>query len=124
MRTLERNKRKLHYCLLTGKTAILDEWGNETGEYTPVYSEAVEMWANISAATGADQVEQFGGFLSYDKVIVTDDLACPIDEYAVLFIDKAPSYGTDGAPLYDYVVRRVAKSLNSVSIAVSKVVVS
>ena len=69
-------------------------------------------------------VEQFGNFISYDKVIVTDDLTCPIDENTVLFIDKSPEYDDDGNPLYDYIVKRVARSLNSISYAVSKVTVS
>ena len=42
----------------------------------------------------------------------------------MLFIDKKPQYDEDGKPLYDYQVRRVAKSLNSISYAVSKVTVS
>ena len=81
------------------------------------------MLANISPASGAAQVEQFGQFVSYDKVIVTDDMSCPISEDTVLFVDKEPEYGGE-KPLYDYVVKRVAKSLNSISIAISKVNVS
>ena len=61
-----------------------------------VYKPAVAMNANISAATGSAQVEQFGNFAGYDKVIVTDDLSCPIDENTVLFIDKEPQYDKDG----------------------------
>ena len=83
---------------------------------------------------------------NYDKVIVTRDMDCPIDENSVLFIDKDVEYGeavtidyvpretvlgddeanpvTVEVPLYDYIVRRVAKSLNSISIAVRKVDVS
>ena len=57
-------------------------------------------------------------------MIVTDDLLCPIDENTVLFIDKEPGYTEDGTPLYDYIVKRVARSLNSISYAVSKVSVS
>ena len=57
-------------------------------------------------------------------MIVTDDLSCPIDENTVLFIDKEPEYDDNGNPLYDYIVKRVAKSLNSISYAVSKVTVS
>ena len=48
---------------------------------------------------------------------------CPIAEDTVLFVDKNPEY-KDGKPLYDYIVKRVAKSLNSISIAISKVNVS
>lgn len=123
MRTLKRNRRKLWYCTYTGDNEELyDEWGNATGEYNPIYNTEVAMYANISPASGYAQTEQFGNLESYDKVIVTDWMDCPIDENSVLFIDKEPEHdmSTD-TPLYDYTVRRVAKSLNSVSIAVQKV---
>lgn len=124
MKTMERNKRCFWYLLFDRKVAITDEWGNESGEHIVLYKDAVKMNANVSAATGASQVEQFGSFISYDKVIVVDDPSCPIDENTVLFIDKEPEYAEDGTPMYDYIVKRVAKSLNSISIAVSKVMVS
>lgn len=125
MRTMERNKQSFFYLLYDRKEPVTDEGGNETGEETVVYKPAVSFRANVSAATGASQVEQFGSLTGYDKVIVTDDMTCPIDENSVLFLDKRPEYGEeDGQPLYDYMVRRVAKSLNSISIAVTKVSVS
>ena len=124
MKTLNRNKRSFYYCLFSDTEAIEDEYGNETGEPRVVYGEPVKMLANISQATGQSNTEQFGNLENYDKVLVTDDLNCPIDENSVLFIDKEPEYSLDGDPMYDYTVRRVAKSLNSVSIAVRKVNVS
>lgn len=124
MKTMERNKQMFFYLLYDRKEPVKDGDGNETGEETVVYKKAVSARANVSAATGASQVEQFGSLTGYDKVIVTDDLSCPIDENSVLFLDKEPEYGEDGKPLYDYMVKRVAKSLNSVSIAVTKVSVS
>lgn len=123
-----------------------DSEGRLVGERRPVYGNAIEMWANISPASGSAQTEQFGNLDSYDKVIVACDMNCPIDENTVLFIDSVPSYavvtdysytpsdtvlGNDDVsevtyrvPKYDYIVRRVAKSLNSISIAVRKVEVS
>lgn len=124
MKTLKRNQTSFWYLLYDRKEPIRDEYGNESGETKVVYQAAVAAQANISAATGSAQVEQFGNFAGYDKVIVTDDLPCPIDENTVLFIDKEPEYSEDGTPLYDYIVKRVARSLNSVSYAVSKVSVS
>lgn len=122
MRALKRNKRKFWYCLYQDAEEIYDEYGNATGEYVPSYSEAQEMYANVSPASGYAQTEQFGNLDSYDKVIVTDWVDCPIDENSVLFIDKEPEHdASHGLPLYDYTVRRVAKSLNSISIAVQKV---
>ena len=124
MKTMERNKVSFWYLLYDRKEPIKDEYGNESGEYQIYYKPAVQMKGNVSAATGSAQVEQFGNFISYDNVIVTDDLACLIDENTVLFLDKKPVYDEDGTPLYDYIVKRVAKSLNSISYAVSKVTVS
>lgn len=124
MKTLERNKTSFWYCLYDSKKPVSDEYGNETGEAIITYKDPVQMKANISAATGAAQVEQFGSFSGYDKVIVTDDIDCPIDENTVLFVDKDAEYDSDGNPLFDYIVRRVAKSLNSVSYAISRVEVS
>lgn len=124
MKTLKRNQTSFWYLLYDRKEPIKDEYGNESGETKVVYQAAVAAQANISAATGSAQVEQFGNYAGYDKVIVTDDLSCPIDENSVLFIDKEPEYDEDGTPLYDYIVKRVARSLNSVSYAVSKVSVS
>lgn len=139
MRTLKRNQRPLYYCLYNQKIPILDEYGNDSGEYIVTYHPPVKMMANISQATGQSNTEQFGNLENYDKVIVTDDMNCPIDENSVLFIDSEPHY-TDAlthlptaittvdetvpVPMYDYTVRRVAKSLNSISIAVRKVNVS
>lgn len=124
MKVMERNKRTFWYCLYDRKKPIIDEAGNETGEEQIVYKPAQSLGANISAASGFSQVEQFGNLAGYDKVIVLDDTSCLIDENTVLFIDKEPEYDDDGKPLYDYMVKRVAKSLNSVSIAATKVSVS
>lgn len=121
---MERNKSTFYYLLYDEKVPVYDADGYETGEQTVSYSEAVSMQANISAATGQSQVEQFGNLENYDKVIVTDDMTCPINENTVLFVDKEPTYDSEGKPAYDYTVRRVAKSLNSISIAIRKVNVS
>ena len=60
--------------------------------------------------------EQFGNLENYDKVIVTSDMSCPIDEDTVLWIDE-----TDTSQPYDYIVKRVSRSKNGISIAVAKV---
>lgn len=124
MRCLHRNKRKFYYALFKEKVAIQDEYGNDSGEYRVVYQTPVEMKANVSAATGEAQVEQFGNSLLYDKVIITDELDCPVDEHSVLCIDSPPSYDEDGNLIFDYIVKKVAKSINTISFAVSKVEVS
>lgn len=123
MKIMERNKQTFWFCQFLGAAPIEDENGYETGPQT-LYSEAESFRANVSAASGAVQLQQFGNFTEYDKVIVTGDTTCPIGEETVLFLDKEPEYDEDGKPLYDYIVKRVARSLNAVSIAVAKVSVS
>lgn len=122
-RIAEQYKSTFWYLLYDGNEPVCDEYGNEVGTKTS-YRAAVAMRANVSAAAGAAQVEQFGNLQSYDRVILTDDLSCPIDETTVLFVDKEPEYDADGRPLYDYIVKRVARSKNLISYAVSKVSVS
>lgn len=121
MRTLERNKTSFYYALYLGKEENIDADGNATGTYTILYSNPVECKGNISASSGSVQVEQFGNDLQYDKVIVLDDVNVPIDENSVLWVDKEVEHDKYGNPVFDYVVKKVARSLNSVSFAISKV---
>ena len=123
MKLMKRNLQPVHYCLYADRIPILDDDGYETGETKVGYGEPVKLMCNVSPATGYAQVNMFGNLESYDKVLITDNMNCPIDENTVLFIDKAPEF-KDGKPIYDYTVRCVAKSMNTISYAVSKVKVS
>ncbi len=140
-----RNDSYFYYCQYDPTTTyrIIDENGNETGETVPSYGEPQQYWANVSPAAGAAQFEQFGSMGNYDKVIVTRDMECPINEQSVLFIDKEPEYieihthkyeeGGSASedeelvdvtyllPKYDYLVKRVAKGLDAIAIQVRKV---
>lgn len=120
MRTLQRNKRAFYYALYKSQVMNKDEYGNEDGTPVISYDTPVRMMANISSASGNSQIEQFGTSVQYDKVIVTDDMSCPIDENTILYVDVIP--GETAA--HDYIVKRVAKSLNSIAYAISKVNVS
>lgn len=124
MRCMERNKQCFYFALFDRKEDVTDENGNLTGEHRVIYYPPVCLRANISAATGEAQTEQFGTDVDYDRVIVVDDVCCPIDEYTFLCIDIPPDYDKEGNLIYDYIVTKVARSLNSVSYAVSKVKVS
>ena len=123
MRCMARNKRKFYYASYIGETEITDEYGNSTGEYKLDYTNPKKMFGNVSAAQGEIQSRQFGESESYDKVIVLDDINTPIDEYSILWVDTLPHLNEDGSTdtPHDYVVKGLAKSLNSISIAISKV---
>lgn len=134
MRCLLRNMRDFYFAVYTGKNEIEDEYGNKTGEYEVVYSNPTKCKGNISAAQGEVQSRQFGDSESYDKVIVLDDVDIPLDEYSILWVDTSPLIDMTGALVlsedgevvtpHDYIVKKVARSLNGVSIAISKVQVN
>lgn len=134
MKCMQRNKSSFFYALYEGKEEIEDDYGNATGEYAVKYGNPTHYSANISAAKGETSTRQFGESEDYDKIIVFDNEAPLIDEYSVLWVDTKPSLNEDGSLVkddngntvtpYDYIVKKVAKSLNVVSIAISKVNVS
>ena len=124
MRCLERNKVSFWYCPFVRKEPVVDEKGRKTGEQRVIYDAAVPVNANVSSAMGEAQEQVFGNLEAYDKVIVIEKPDFPMDENSVLFVDKAPAYAKDGQPLFDYVVKQVARSLNTVSYAITKAVVS
>lgn len=134
MKCMDRNKSPFFYALYEGKEEIEDDYGNATGEYALKYGNPIGSSANISAAKGETSTRQFGESEDYDRVIVFDNNAPPIDEYSVLWVDTEPQINEDGSlavdeggnviTSHDYIVKKVARSLNNISIAISKVNVS
>lgn len=151
MRLNNRNKQEFWYALYAGTEEGYDEYGNQISTYA-VYGAPVKAVGNISPAKGMVTARQFGDDDQYDKVLVVEDQNTPIDENTVLWIEKNP-YGfelateldnqivtdryanivavspesSDGPVPWDYVVRRVARSLpmfGCTVIAISKVSVS
>lgn len=126
MRTLTRNKIRIYYANYRDRLPLKDEYGNLTGEYKVTYGNPVAVMANVSAARGESTTRQFGDDVRYDRIIVLDDPTFPITETSILWIDTHPEIATDGTTKtpHDYIVKQVAPSLNSVSIAVSSVSVT
>lgn len=115
MRALERNKRTVYYALYLGKQPIFDENGYDTGESKPEYTEPAALRIHVSPSAGESATRQFGEVVDYDRTLVTCDLQLPVDEKTVFWIDSL-----DTSKPYDYVVKKVARSLNSLLIAVKK----
>lgn len=129
MRSLNRNKQRIYYSLYSSKTPILDEYGNQTGEYETTYATPVALDINVSAARGTSDVEQFGINLNYTKSMVTNDLTCPIDETSRLWVNKYPFVLDDNNNVvsitpHNYAVVSVAKSINSITYAIKEVSVT
>lgn len=136
MRMNNRNKQAFWYALYAGTEPGYDDEGYENGA-SAVYAKPVKCLGNISPEKGSVIARQFGDDDQYDKVIAVEDRDTPIDEYAVLWIDKMPELEEDGALKVnadgeivtpcDYIVRRVGRGLpvfGGALIAVSKVSVS
>ena len=141
MRTLQRNKRPAWFCLFLGVSEVVDADGNYTGEYDAEYAPPQKVMVNISPATGKDAIEVFGTDEMYDKMIVVDwsenvvfspndydGLADDdgrlfgvgmIDNNTVWFIDHAPT--DDSLTKHDYIIKKIAKSINNICIAVQKI---
>lgn len=117
MRLLDRNKRTIKYALCqNGGSMLIDDDGNYTGERQLQYASPVEVRCNVGSASGSSLIEQFGVNVDYDRTIQLEGTGLGITETTVLWIDDI----SPDKP-YDYIVKRVAESLNHTTLAVKKV---
>ena len=119
MQTADINKKKIYFALLSGSTDIVDADGYKTGEKMKVYGLPIVMYANVSPSSGMADMMPFGVDLDYDRTMVTGDINCPIDEQSILWIGKKPSEGE-----HNFIVRKVARSINSITYALKEVKLS
>ena len=115
MHTLARNRRTFYYATYLGKQKEYDEDGNYTGQNTVSYSTPTEAKMNISPSLGRAELESFGITSGYTHTIVTDDMACPMDEYTIIW------YGVEPTEKHNYVVVRKAVALNHIIYALQEV---
>ena len=123
MRCLRRNKQPIWYAAYVKGETAYDIYGNQTGGRDITYSKPVATAANVSSAKDTAVIAVFGTDLNYDRVLCME--SAPFDENAYLWIDVPPVIKRDGTTDTppDYIVKRIAKSLNSVLVAVTKVAV-
>ena len=115
MRGLVRNMKPISYSLYLGEREIIDFNGNRTGEYTASYSDPVTVKMNISPAKGTADWNPFGIDTPYTLAAMTFDTKLPISETSIVWVDK------DANEPHNYVVTRVAKSLNNIVYALLEV---
>lgn len=116
MRSAVINKQTIYYALYTGITDAVDSDGFLTGEKVKTYAEPVEFRINVSPSKGYAKVEPFGIETSYDRVMNTCDLTCPINEETLVWVDKTPQDGP-----HNYRVTRVAPGLKNIVYAIQGV---
>ena len=123
MRCMRRNMREFYYATFERTEETTDEYGNKTGEYEVIYSKPKKYKGNVSTAQGEMQTRQFGDSESYDRTIAVGKKDVPFDEHSILWVDTLPIIESDGTTEtpYDYLVKEVARGLDSTIIAISKV---
>lgn len=119
MRDLKRNTQRVYFKLYLGDQEIIDQYGNATGSYVPVYSDLMKADLVVSPNKGAAETEQFGSLLDYDRTMTTANTSVMIDENSVLWVDGADTEGP-----WNYEVKRRAPWKNSIQFAISQVTVS
>lgn len=119
MRSLLRNQQPVFFKLYEGEDEIVDEYGNPTGSFLPVYSSLKSAMLCVSPNKGNSEVQQFGSLEDYDRTMTTADTKVAIDENSVLWVDGANTEGP-----YNYIVKRRAPWKNSVQFAIQQVKVS
>lgn len=123
MRSLERNKINLWYALYSDKIPVVDEYGNEVGQYTNGYLNPVKTRQRVSPNKGNSTEEAFGIMADYDRVIVTTD-NLPLTEASILWINVVPEIDEDGSTTtpHDFKVVKVAPDINVRQYAIKRVV--
>lgn len=111
---LRRNLQTVWYRLCEGDEVVRDADGLIEGTQTS-YGDPVAIEVSIAPVEGTTVAQAFGYDEQYDRVLLTDDMSCPINEETVMFIDTEPLY-EDGVLVntYDYVVKKVAPNLNHI----------
>lgn len=126
MRSMTRNRRTFYEASLNSVTMGQDKDGNYTEEvYT--YSNPKKREGVITAANGEAVTQLFGTDERYDKVITLNLGEDYLAIGSVLWVDTMPDIDEDTGKTdtpYDYIVVKVANSLNFVSVAIRKVDVS
>lgn len=138
MRSLRKNTQPLHYATYSEGIKVYQRDENGNIEYVEVegslepielgavagYNEPVLFDANISSGKGAAQEEVFGTGIDFTRTISTSNMACPIDELSLIWIDNKVEYNADGTVNPDSADYKVAaypaKSLNNIVIAIKK----
>lgn len=118
LRNLKRNTKKLWYSNYTENVPILDENGDETGDYDNGYSSTEFFYATLSASRGNAYADMFGTNLDYTRTASTVE-NLPIKEESIVWTSE-PILNADGTvdkESADYTVAGIADGINGLVIA-------
>ena len=118
LRNLKKNTKKLWYSNYGKGNPILDENGDETGDYDSGYSSPVCFFATLSASKGSAYADVFGTNLDYTRSFSTVK-KLSITEESLIWISE-PILNADGTvdkESADYTVAGIADGLNELVVA-------
>lgn len=113
MRDLKINQQTVYYSLCV-PNSVEDENGNLADSYT----EPVKGRFNVSPAKGEASMQPFGRNVDYDCEMTTHNKDIEINEFSRLWI------GVETDKSYNFIVKKVAKSINCIRYAIKQVNVS
>lgn len=116
MRTVKRNKRPVAYAFYEGVTALTDDDGLYTGEYSVSYTTPVKTLMNVSGGRGQADIALFGLTQTFARTATTEDLQTPFNTQTVFWVENDP----DTEP-FDYRVVAVSRTINQVVLALAEV---
>ena len=124
MRTLKKNKQKMHYALRDKTVPIYeiytDEDGNEyqidTGERKTVYSDAVQFFGNITMSGGEAEAREFGlNLADYEAILVVAKNTLPLTETSLIWLNSEPKKDAENYTdefSADFRIVKISPSLN------------
>lgn len=115
MRDLKKNKQLIYYSNLVSESESVDSNGNKTGEMTKTYGTINSYYINVKEVSGEITNKPYGRDSDYNTQLFTCDMSCPIDMNSRLWI------GISSSESSNYVVTKIAKSLNSIVYSVKEV---
>lgn len=118
MRNCKKNETKLWYSNYGKGNPILDENGDETGDYDSGYSSPVCFFATLSASKGSAYADVFGTNLDYTRSFSTVK-KLPITEESLIWKSE-PVMNADGTvdkESADYTVAGIADGLTELVVA-------
>lgn len=115
MQLLKRNQQLIQYKNYDDSMSMTtDSDGFYTGEHDEVYSVLKSVMGYVTPSKGEATEQMFGKELDYDKILYVDK-SCDIDEFSLLWVNA------ESTEPNDYVVKKIAESLNHKAIAIKKV---
>ncbi len=123
MMILPSRKKVVWYALQTRTDEEIDEHGNHTGRFNPVYAAPLSASLMVAPEDEPARLTETGLRESGIRPMISDDIDIPFDKTTILWIDIEPYVDGQLQP-HNYVVEEVVKSLNAVGIRARRVIVS